>query len=195
MRHQVRLTTWHDDRGFGFITPNGGGQRVFVHRKDFAPGRRPRGNELVTYELQVDGQRRHNARNVDYVGSGRRRLPALGAIVAPVLALVFFGYLAGETLEGQMHWAVPAAYAFMSVLTYAMYRHDKSAASRGAWRTQESTLHLLSLLCGWPGALIAQRWLRHKSVKAAFLVTFVVTVAINLGALVALRQAGLLVLR
>lgn len=32
-------------------------------------------------------------------------------------------------------------------------------------RTQESTLHGLSLLGGWPGALIAQQVLRHKSKK------------------------------
>jgi len=28
---QGKITNWKDDRGFGFITPNGGGELVFLH--------------------------------------------------------------------------------------------------------------------------------------------------------------------
>jgi uncharacterized membrane protein YsdA (DUF1294 family) len=63
-----------------------------------------------------------------------------------------------------------------------MYALDKSAAKNGAWRTQESTLHLLSLAGGWPGALIAQQKLRHKSKKQTFRAVFWVTVLLNCGA-------------
>ncbi|MBL8421498.1 MAG: DUF1294 domain-containing protein, partial [Dechloromonas sp.] len=48
-------------------------------------------------------------------------------------------------------------------------------------RTAESTLHLLSLVGGWPGALVAQNRLRHKSRKASFLVAFWATVMLNCG--------------
>ena len=59
MRYQGRITDWRDDKGFGFITPNGGGPKVFVHIKSFAKrGPRPVGNELVTYELTFDKQSR-----------------------------------------------------------------------------------------------------------------------------------------
>jgi len=63
-----------------------------------------------------------------------------------------------------------------------MYAIDKSAARKGAWRTQESTLHLLSLAGGWPGALIAQQKLRHKTRKPSFRVVFWITVVLNCGA-------------
>ena len=68
----------------------------------------------------------------------------------------------------------------MSALTYATYARDKSAARRSRRRTPEKTLHLMALLGGWPGALLAQRRLRHKSSKRAFLVPFWLTVVANL---------------
>ena len=48
---------------------------------------------------------------------------------------------------------------------------------------QERTLHLFSLLGGWPGALAAQRLFRHKSSKASFQTTYWITVALNCAAL------------
>ena len=41
-------------------------------------------------------------------------------------------------------------------------------AQLGAWRTQESTLHMLALTGGWPGAALAQQIFRHKSSKKTF---------------------------
>jgi len=43
----------------------------------------------------------------------------------------------------------------------------------------ERTLHLLSLACGWPGALLAQQLLRHKSAKQEFLRRFWACVVLN----------------
>ena len=70
-------------------------------------------------------------------------------------------------------------YLVASSLTFIAYAWDKSAAKSGRWRTQESTLHLLSLAGGWPGALVAQKVLRHKSRKQSFQFMFWFTVAIN----------------
>lgn len=72
-----------------------------------------------------------------------------------------------------------AAYAVLSAITFVVYAIDKSAARRRGPRTSERTLHLLSLAGGWAGALLAQRWLRHKSAKASFRRVFWATVAVN----------------
>ena len=78
---------------------------------------------------------------------------------------------------------IPTAYLVMSLVALVSLARDEGAASRGAWRTSESTLHTLELLCGWPGAWLAQRLLRHKSVKTSFRIVFFMMVVLNLAAL------------
>lgn len=61
MRFEGKLDKWNDDRGFGFITPQRGGDPVFVHISAFpADGRRPRIGEVLSFEVEAgrDGQRR-----------------------------------------------------------------------------------------------------------------------------------------
>ena len=73
-----------------------------------------------------------------------------------------------------------AFYALMSVLAYIAYAVDKKAAIKRRQRVSEKSLHLLGLLGGWPGALLAQQQLRHKTQKTAFQVTFWLTATLNL---------------
>ena len=185
MRYQGRITMWKDHKGFGFIDPNGGGDRVFVHIKSFANSqRRPEGNELVTYELASDERGRPQARAVAFVGerwvppraAGRSNFPLL-------LAAGFLIVVAAAVFLGRLPKIVFPLYLGTSIVAFIAYAIDKSAARRDAWRIPESTLHLLALACGWPGALTAQRLLRHKSAKASFQFTFWVTVTLNCGAL------------
>lgn len=72
-----------------------------------------------------------------------------------------------------------AWYAVINLLTLAAYARDKAAARRGARRIPERTLHLLALLGGWPGALLAQQLFRHKTRKPAFLAVLWLTVLAN----------------
>ena len=76
-------------------------------------------------------------------------------------------------------WWVAAAYLALSVVAYGMYAADKRAAQTGAWRVPENNLHVVALLGGWPGALVAQQRLRHKTVKSEFRAVFWLTVLAN----------------
>lgn len=78
-----------------------------------------------------------------------------------------------------------AWYLAASVIAFVAYRRDKAAAQAGRWRTSEATLHLVALAGGWPGALVAQQVLRHKSVKAEFRAVFWATVVLNVAVFVA----------
>jgi uncharacterized membrane protein YsdA (DUF1294 family) len=99
-------------------------------------------------------------------------------------AMLFAALLSGAVLAGAMPVIVALAYLVLSLVTFLAYALDKSAAEAGRWRTQESTLHLFGLAGGWPGALLAQQLLRHKSSKREFQAAFWMTVMLNCGALV-----------
>jgi uncharacterized membrane protein YsdA (DUF1294 family) len=82
-----------------------------------------------------------------------------------------------------------------SLIAFVAHGRDKRAARRGRRRTPERTLHLLELIGGWPGALLAMTVFHHKTRKASyFLVTaLIVLVWTAAGTLVArsiLASAG-----
>lgn len=68
--------------------------------------------------------------------------------------------------------------ALFSMATYGLYWHDKLRAQANGWRIPETTLHIFSLLGGWPGAYLAQRQLRHKTAKRWFQFIFWVIVLV-----------------
>ncbi len=65
-------------------------------------------------------------------------------------------------------WSVLTWYGLASVFTMIAYWRDKRAARRQRPRTRETTLHALAMIGGWPGALLAQRLIHHKSRKKVF---------------------------
>jgi uncharacterized membrane protein YsdA (DUF1294 family) len=60
---------------------------------------------------------------------------------------------------------------FLSTVTWLCFLYDKRQAALQNRRIRESTLHALTLLGGWAGAFLAQRWLRHKSQEISFQLT------------------------
>jgi len=73
-------------------------------------------------------------------------------------------------------------YGAASVACFIAYAIDKSAAIHQRRRISERTLLLLGLCCGWPGGLLAQRLLRHKTVKTSFQLAYWCSVALNVAA-------------
>jgi len=71
-------------------------------------------------------------------------------------------------------------YIAVSVITLTAYFIDKYAAMRKKQRIKESTLHILALFCGWPGACIAQKVLRHKAHKKSFQGKYAASIIVNI---------------
>ena len=112
----------------------------------------------------------------------RRYLRLIHLLSIPAFALLYLVLAA----YGHVPRIMALAYLLMSLLCFAVYAWDKSAARSGRRRTRERTLLLLGLLCGWPGAVLAQQMLRHKTAKTSFQITFWATVVLNVAGFVGL---------
>jgi uncharacterized membrane protein YsdA (DUF1294 family)/cold shock CspA family protein len=192
MRLAGRITNWNDDKGFGFVVPNDGGTRAFVHINQFQRGsRRPVAGDLISYLASVDARGRTNARQIRHAGQKIEtpRVPSRVPRAALGVCALVAG-VAGVSL-GLLPMLLVGPYFAMSALSYLMYRSDKVAARSDAQRTPEASLHLVDLLAGWPGALIAQQQFRHKTAKRSFQVVFWATVVVNLAAAAWLLRSGL----
>tara|TARA_R110002111_G_scaffold16011_5_gene41216 strand:- start:5 stop:643 length:639 start_codon:yes stop_codon:yes gene_type:complete len=185
MRAKGKIRSWHDEKGFGFITPNDGGKQLFVHIKAFKSRQRPQIDQVVTYTVSADKMGRACAEEVTRAGElyakNKRKSTRIHAYL---ISIVFMLIVSLSALTGHIPVIVLPYYLGISVLTFAWYWKDKLAAQNGDWRTPETTLHLLALLGGWPGGMIAQQTLRHKSKKPSFKAMYWVTVLINCGVLI-----------
>ncbi|MGU5684095.1 cold shock and DUF1294 domain-containing protein [Aeromonas allosaccharophila] len=181
MRFQGKISEWNDDKGYGFVEPNGGGERTFIHIKSFkSRARRPANGDLVIYEVEKDSRQRSNAVNVSFPHERSLQRKRGGSNVSLIWPLLFISSIFALTLFQRIPALILIVYISLSIITFIAYAIDKHAAQNNHWRTQESTLHLLALLGGWPGALSVQQLLRHKSAKVEFRQVFCATVFMNL---------------
>ena len=192
MRDQGRLVEWFDEKGYGFIQPNDDKKgRVFLHIKDFArPGPRPILGCALEYVVQLDAKGRYKAIQVTYLKASQtqrtvkpkvnptRAKPRLQPMV--VVAVSYLIILVVLSLLGKLPPFALLLISGINILTYWMYAQDKHAAQVGERRVPENTLHVLSILGGWPTAWIAQQRLRHKTQKQPFRQIYFCTIVFNI---------------
>lgn len=78
---------------------------------------------------------------------------------------------------------------FVNLLTLVIYGVDKLAAIKAWSRVPEITLLVFGLVGGWLGALCGQQLFRHKTQKQPFKTWFILSVVLNLAALIAIWYA------
>lgn len=177
------VTTWNDERGFGFVTPDGGGPDVFVHFTAVPRGTtRPYVGQRLTFEVETDEKGKAHAVRAQPVLTSERAVPTVRPTSVVVVAgsvLAFAAVFLVAHWRWQVPWTIAAIYLALSVLTFVLYAADKRAARTNRWRTPENTLLLIGLVGGWPGAAVAQQVLRHKTKKLSFRRLFWFTVIVN----------------
>ncbi len=122
---------------------------------------------MLIYEVEVDDRGRYYATSTRIKGLAWSPFTlAWGGL------LLLFGVYCYLALQQTLPFHPVAIYAAMSLLTIWAYSYDKRAAQLGLWRTPEIKLHILEALGGWPGALLAQIFYRHKVRKLRYQVVF-----------------------
>ena len=211
IQEQGIIEKWQDDKGFGFIETKTG-ESLFFHISDYQSGsysQRPKVGAQVSFIRGQDKQGRLQAKKVT---SGQSLSASKRASNASpqrktsrqsrqdkfkgdqsnrlFIVMGFYALLVILAVMGKLAWLVAGWYVLIGGVTFLLYAKDKAAAQNGQWRTPESTLHLLSIVGGWAGAMLAQTYLRHKSKKAEFRSVYYLTVIINLAALVYILISG-----
>ena len=192
MAQQGELIEWNDERGFGFIRPDDGGGRLFVHVSQIGRiATRPSIGDRVSFAVGPGRDGKTAAIKVTIAGANpvKARAVARGAgaeVMAPrrdrlrvyialiLLAMLLFGWLAGS-----IPLALVGLYLVLGLASFGLYYNDKRSAQAREWRTSEATLQGLDLVFGIIGGLLAQQIFRHKIAKPGFAAMTYVIAAVH----------------
>ncbi|MCP4351565.1 MAG: DUF1294 domain-containing protein [Desulfobacterales bacterium] len=162
------LIRWNNDKGYGFIRSHNGNEDIFFHVKSLPHyQRRPKTDDILMFEVDIDENQRRYARYAKIKG-----LAWSPFTIFWMNSIFFFGVYVYFVFRQTLPFHPIAIYAGMSLITIQAYSRDKSAAQSGAWRIPEPGLHFFEMLGGWPGALLAQLYYRHKSRKISYQIFF-----------------------
>ena len=185
MRLKGKVIKWQNDKGFGFIEPINGMPDLFFHENFLLnQSRRPVVGEDVSFEITTNPERKQRAVRILFRGErDPRKLDNFFDVFYSSLSCVFLICIGVLVFLNKLNPIILILYLLLSCITFLIYRQDKIKAKNAEWRTPENKLHFFSLIGGWPGALIAQRRLHHKSRKLPFQVVFYITVILNISAI------------
>lgn len=209
MEQQGILRNWNNEKGFGFIKGAQGdvfvhisavrgdtrpevNAEVFYIAKQDQQGRwratHMRGTELAIDKPKI--RRKPHSQPVPqkhqpqtkfspraHAGTGKDA--AWKALLFFVSIVITAWGLVVLLLHNALLWPM-GVYMGASLISFIQYWTDKNKAQTDEWRTPESSLHLIELLGGWPGAFIAQKLLRHKTRKGSYQATYWLIVLIHL---------------
>jgi uncharacterized membrane protein YsdA (DUF1294 family)/cold shock CspA family protein len=196
MRYQGKITKWNDEKGFGFVQCNDEKKETFVHISAFKDRpARLQISQLISYEIIKDASGREKAANASFVKANRPTSTRSEPHGFSYSFLAFMLLVTVFVVERTVNGFLPVEYLFVflmaNLIAFLYYYMDKTAALKGAWRKSEDSLHLLSLIGGWPGAYIAQKLFRHKTKKASFQWVYKLTVLIHCTAIVMIAVPNL----
>ena len=189
---------WHDKKNFGYIVTETN-NIYFFHVADFKPPRKPVIGDKVIFNVSKDNQGRTKAEHIqefsfvknkhDQKNLNQKQFKN-GQYINLFQCIAFYALLIFLVFTKKLNLLFIFWYVALSIITYILYAKDKKAALNGSWRVSELTLHILSLLGGWVGAMFAQTYLNHKSTKSEFQTNYYFTVIINIGLLILLLIFG-----
>ena len=173
-----RIVEWDDSGGCGWVETDG--QRIFLHIRDFRERRgRPAPGRLVCFTAGRGPTGLTCARDAVFLDDGRLTRPERSyragqfGRFAALLLLICITAPAWAIAKLPVDPRIALGYPIgISLVAYWLYAVDKRRALAQQWRISESSLHLVELIGGWPGAFVAQRRLRHKCSKRSYQAIF-----------------------
>lgn len=185
IRKKGILTTWNDDKGYGFITPVGEKKEIFVHISEYQGY--PLLNDRVSFTLSKDKSGRDCAINTIKFDVAKltsqikktNHISTFSILIITIFLLLLFYLIQDKKIATY----IIIYYILIGIFTFYTYSKDKDFSQDGNWRVSEKRLHLLSMMGGWLGALIAQDKLNHKSSKKRFKIFFLITIMLNIALL------------
>lgn len=178
------ILSWKDEKGFGFIRLDDGYANLFFHISSYPyHHRRPQVGQRIyciahEYKGRYSAKRVVDADDCSYIEGDdivdKDNLPPHIAEASIFTLLSTFFYLS----LGYLSPPLALASFVISLLTFTLYKLDKRAALKNKQRIPEASLHIATLLGGWPGALIARALMRHKTKKLRFVIFFWLSIVI-----------------
>lgn len=184
MRAEGKIVFWDTASGKGYALAKAGGCKIYIEEKDFTDSTYiPTVGQAIKLTIKEPQRGKPVGESITLLGNKvrRKKLPtrsftwAMIALTALLAAwLVSYQIVASSVL---------IYYGVLSLVSLSCYLLDKRAARKDLWRFKERNLQLVALLGGWPGALLGQGLLRHKTSKLYFLSTFYCIVLLHLALL------------